>query len=140
MKTVLLLFCIGIFLASCSTNTSPMQIGIDACENCKMTISDARFGAEIVTRKGRIYKFDDIVCLRSYMKSGSIKSSEIESTYLVDYCNPHLLTPISKCILSSSENYGSPMNGNIAAFADNDSAIKHNLEMEGDLILWTKIE
>jgi copper chaperone NosL len=117
-----------------------MQIGIDACESCKMTISDARFGAEIVTRKGRIYKFDDIACLRSYMKSGSIKTSEIESTYLVDYCNPHLLTPVSNCILSSSENYGSPMYGNIASFADKDSAIKYNLQMEGDLVLWNKIE
>jgi copper chaperone NosL len=140
MKTGLIIFCIGICFASCSTNTSPLQIGIDACENCKMTISDARFGAEIITYKGRIYKFDDIVCLRSFMKSGALKSSEIESTYLVDYCNPHLLNPISNCFLSASENYGSPMNGNIAAFADKDSAIKYNLQMEGDLVLWNKIE
>lgn len=140
MKTNLLLLCVVLFFASCSNNTSPMQIGIDACENCKMTISDVRFGAEIVTRKGRIYKFDDIACLLNFTKSGTIKTSEIEATYLVDYCNPHLLTPVSKCILSSSENYASPMNGNIASFADNDSAVKYNLQMEGKLVLWNKIE
>jgi copper chaperone NosL len=117
-----------------------MQIGIDDCENCKMTISDARFGGEIITRKGRIYKFDDIVCLRAFMKDGSIKVSEIEATYLVDYSYPHSLIPVSNCILSSSENYESPMYGNIAAFASKDSADKYNLQMQGEIVLWNKIE
>ncbi len=141
MKIGSLLFLITLYLSSCATKTSPMQVGIDACENCKMTIGDARFGAEIITRKGRIYKFDDIGCLKSYTNDTSnIKTSEIESTYLVDFCSPNTLIPISNCLLSRSEKYGSPMNGNIASFANNDSALKYNHEMQGEIILWSKLE
>lgn len=31
-----------------------------------MTISDGRFGAELITKKGRVYKFDDLRCLINY--------------------------------------------------------------------------
>ena len=31
-----------------------------------MSISDKRFACEIVTEKGRAYKFDDVTCMMSY--------------------------------------------------------------------------
>lgn len=128
------------FLGSCTNEVSPLKIGVDACDNCKMTISDARFGAEIVTRKGRNYKFDDISCLLNFMHGGSLKKTEIEATYLTDYCSPHLLIPVSKCTLSKSEQYGSPMNGNVASFANVDSATFYNGAKEGTILLWNKLE
>ena len=33
-----------------------------------MKISDGKFGAELITSKGRIYKFDDMHCMISYHK------------------------------------------------------------------------
>ena len=46
-------------LSSCSTAPQPIRIGQDNCDFCKMTISDNRFGAEIITKKGKVYIFDD---------------------------------------------------------------------------------
>ncbi|HSN59587.1 MAG TPA: hypothetical protein VLR49_01530, partial [Ferruginibacter sp.] len=40
-------------LSSCSTDPQPLRIGQDNCDFCKMTISDKRFGAEVVTKKGK---------------------------------------------------------------------------------------
>ena len=42
------------FLTGCSTEPLPIRYGQDNCDFCKMTISDHRFGAEIVTKKGKI--------------------------------------------------------------------------------------
>ena len=33
-----------------------------------MVISDKRFGAEILTKKGKVYKFDSIECMHRYHK------------------------------------------------------------------------
>ena len=30
---------------------------------CKMTLVDKKFGAEVVTKKGKVYKFDDLNCM-----------------------------------------------------------------------------
>jgi copper chaperone NosL len=55
-----------VLFSSCSSS-GPEKINLnkDDCHNCKMSISDKRFACEIVTEKGRAYKFDDITCLMS---------------------------------------------------------------------------
>ena len=65
---------ISIGLSSCSTEPEPIRIGKDNCQFCKMTISDKRFGAEIVTKKSKIFKFDDQHCLFYYMNSVGLDS------------------------------------------------------------------
>ena len=38
---------------SCNAGPVPIKPGKDNCQFCKMTISDIRFGAEIITAKGK---------------------------------------------------------------------------------------
>ena len=135
-----LLLAVSIFISSCNRGPEPIKIGVDNCHFCKMTISDEKFGAELITKKGRIYKFDDAICILNYLKTKDVEQSNIKNIYITNYSGNHQLINVNNALLLKSQNLRSPMNGNIAAFADNDSAIKHNLEMEGDLILWTKIE
>ncbi|HRI80568.1 MAG TPA: nitrous oxide reductase, partial [Cyclobacteriaceae bacterium] len=59
-----------LFMAACSTEPEPLQYGKDTCHTCKMTLMDNKFGAEIVTDKGKIYKFDDMSCFLNYYNSG----------------------------------------------------------------------
>ncbi|MGB5288980.1 MAG: hypothetical protein WBN42_10875, partial [Ignavibacteriaceae bacterium] len=47
-------------LASCGSKPEPINYGKDECEFCRMQISDNRYGAELVTDKGKVYKFDSI--------------------------------------------------------------------------------
>jgi len=53
-------------LLSCSTGSQPINYGKDNCDFCKMTIMDQKFGTEIVTKKGKIYKFDSDECMRNF--------------------------------------------------------------------------
>ena len=57
------LFIAIITLVSCTVEEKPIIYGTDDCALCKMLIMDQRYGTEIVTTKGRVYKFDAIECL-----------------------------------------------------------------------------
>ncbi|MFL5807903.1 MAG: hypothetical protein ACJ749_00200, partial [Flavisolibacter sp.] len=50
-------------LNSCSTKPQPFAYGKDVCDDCSMTIMDPKFGGEIITKKGKVFKFDDAHCL-----------------------------------------------------------------------------
>src|ERR1035437_7399087 len=81
------LFSLLSFLSSCTPSFEPMNYGHDACTHCKMTIMDKRFAAEILTKKGKAYKFDDISCLKKYIKEENLPESEL-TVFVADYNNP----------------------------------------------------
>ena len=137
MAPVVLL--LSVSLLSCSTAPQPIQLGTDVCYFCKMTISDARFGAEIVTRKGKFFKFDDAHCLLSYVHSGILDPQDIAGIYLVDFCGDHALTKVETTFLLQSEELRSPMGGNIAAFTSEDSLNKMKEKFNGTVTNWATI-
>ena len=59
------------FITSCTTKPQPIKMG-DACDFCIMGVADNRFGAELITKKGKIYKFDDIHCLIGFIKEKAV--------------------------------------------------------------------
>ena len=124
----LLLFC------SCSRNAQPITIGFDSCEYCKMTISDKRFGGELISPTGKVFKFDDIICLKNFMASQkeSIKSNSL--IYVTDFCGDHKLLNIDKAIMLQSSALNCPMNGHIAAFSSKDSLIQVTITYPGKQI------
>jgi copper chaperone NosL len=103
------------FFSSCNIGPVPLTLGTDDCDFCKMTIADAHYGAEIVTKKGRIYKFDDIHCLLTYLKGNEVSRSDVKNYYLVDF-DSHSLKEASTLFLLKSEELKTPMGGNVAAF------------------------
>ena len=54
---------IAFLLIGCNPKAEKINLGKDQCAECKMTIADPKFGAEIVTKKGKVYKFDDTHCI-----------------------------------------------------------------------------
>jgi copper chaperone NosL len=131
-STLLLMFS----LQSCSSGPQPISFGKDACHFCKMVISDQRFGAEVITDKNKIYKFDDVHCVVSFMKSGTVPSSEIASIYLVDFAEKGKLVKAEESFLLQAEQLRSPMGGNVAAFAIADSMKKFQQELSGVPVNW----
>jgi len=124
VSALILVFVLSVLLTSCNYGPQPLHVGKDNCGFCKMTISDARFGAEIVTDKGKTYKFDDMHCMLSYLKSNILEPREINEIYLTDFSGSHELKKASEMFLLKSEELRSPMNGNIAAFSSKDSLTK----------------
>ncbi|WP_316815725.1 nitrous oxide reductase accessory protein NosL [Pedobacter nyackensis] len=113
---VLLLLSFITLMASCSVEPKPIKVGTDACSFCKMGVVDKRFGAELITKKGKIYKFDDLHCLLAFTKENVEKNADIARMYLVDYEEPHGFIELEKAFLFKSEAFRSPMGSDVAAF------------------------
>lgn len=122
VATGALTFLSVLFLCACSNpGPQPINMNKDACDNCNMTISDPRFACELVTAKGRAYKFDDVSCLIGFKNDNKDITSKA-NYYVNDFLSPNVLTAYDQLSFIEGENVGSPMGGNIAAFSNKDSA------------------
>ncbi len=52
---------------ACGSGPRPLVAGEDSCRYCRMTIEDPRFGAMVLTARGRLETFDSIECLAGYV-------------------------------------------------------------------------
>ena len=126
-------------LSSCSINAEPFSYGKDACSFCKMTIVDPHFGAEVLTKKGKVYKFDDMHCLASFLKSGEVKEADVAQTLAVNYQKENDFIDVNKAVFVVSPQLHSPMNGNAAAFASEQEAQAVINAKGGTVQNWTAI-
>lgn len=125
--------------ASCNVKPVPIKIGTDACSFCKMGIADQRFGAELITVKGKIYKFDDFHCLAEFTKQDEVKQKDIDRMYLVNYQKPHDFIELQKAFLLKSEALRSPMGSNIAAFQTEKALRSASQTAKGSVVQWTSL-
>ena len=96
---------------------APILYGTDSCDYCRMQISDARFGGELVTKKGRAIKFDSIECLLSYYKQASA-ASDVESVWVADVRHPGVLIDATRARFVDLGPGRAPMGRGWAAIAD----------------------
>ena len=105
-------------LAACGPhNPAPIAYNVDTCDYCRMAISDPRFGAELVTRKGRTIKFDSIECLVSYYKQASA-AGDVESVWVADIRHPGVLIDANQAYFVDLGPGRAPMGRGWAAIAD----------------------
>ena len=124
----------------CSTSPQPIRMGQDNCDFCKMTISDNRFGAEIVTKKGKVFKFDDEHCVVAFLDSNKIEQQQIDGIYFTNFSSPHQLINVKEAYFLQSPSLKSPMNGNIAAFNNEDSLVNMLPTFKGNKISWEDMQ
>ncbi len=124
---------------SCNAGPESIKIGKDNCYFCKMTISDIRFGAELVTVKGKIYKFDDTQCLLSFLQSKILDKQEVKEIYLSNYSADHSLIPVKQAFLLTSEQFRSPMHGNIAAFSLEENSNQIAAQLNASKVNWDQL-
>ena len=126
---------------ACASGPQPIKIGKEACAFCKMTISDSRFGAELITNKGKIFVFDDPSCLVSFLhdSQNKINKSEIKASYLTDFIVPHNLILAENAYIIKSESISAPMNGTWVAFSNKDSAESFLIKQTGKFEKWNDV-
>ena len=138
MKTYFL-FIPVILILSCSVKPEPLVMGKDACHTCKMTLVDNKFGAEIVTKKGKVYKFDDVNCMINFSNTGYEPEENIAFWLVEDYANPGKLLNAKQLFYSKSDKIKSPMNGNVSAFEKKEDLEKYNAEWNGVILTWGEL-
>ena len=129
----LVLSCALLF-AGCKPTPEKIYMGKDQCAECKMTIVDPKFGGEIVTRKGRIFKFDDAHCQAAFLERRGVELSDIHKTLFVDYEGEHGFIEVKDVEFVISRSFKSPMGGNAAAFKGKDAARKKSETIEGSRV------
>lgn len=105
-----------LFLVSCHTNPETFQPGKDHCHFCKMGITDTRFGGELITKKGKIYKFDDLICLARFVNQGGEPAENIADTYTVLFQQPNVFTSASQAGFVTDPSLRTPMGSQTAGF------------------------
>ncbi len=129
MKRLIWLSCL--FIIACKPQVSDINYHQDECVFCRMKISDPNFGAELVTSKGKVYKFDSAECMfRQFLNDQQVEYAYVMVT---DYTNPHTLIEAQKATFLVSENLPSPMGGNLSSYESRDTASKMQQEKAGKL-------
>jgi len=125
------------FLISCHTEPQPLVVGKDECYFCKMPVADIKFGGEIITAKGKLYKFDDLGCMINFLKrmTGDKKAEQMLG---VNYNNQKLID-VQKAVFLKNPNLHSPMNSGIAVFASRSEAEPMMKDSASEILTWQQL-
>ncbi|TYA55923.1 nitrous oxide reductase accessory protein NosL [Formosa maritima] len=124
-------------LTSCSVGPQAIDYGSDGCHFCKMTIVDKVHAAEIVTNKGKVYKFDASECMINFMKE--FDASEVKLYLTNVYTEPEILIDATQATFLISKNVPSPMGAFLTAFKNQEEAKQIQTEKEGTLYSWNEL-
>jgi copper chaperone NosL len=107
-----------------------------------MTLADDKFGAELVTAKGKIFKFDDIKCMINFIQSGEAQGNQYAFELVVDYghkADEFDLIPAADAFYVRSSDLNSPMGGGIAAFKDQPEQQAFKNKTSGTTLSWSEV-
>lgn len=137
MKNLLPTIFAVVLLVSCQPSSQPISYGHDECTHCKMSIVEAPFAAELVTKKGKVFKFDAIECMLAYLKEQSDKDFAM---YLVhDYAAPTEWLDATQCEYLVSNELPSPMGGYLSAYSMKQDADRMQAGKGGKTYDWASI-
>lgn len=138
-RSVLFLSLLTILQVSCSVKHEPIRYGTDSCDFCKMLIMDNRYGAEIVTTKGKVYKFDDINCLVLYIDANVSDETTLSHRLVTDYNGTEQMTEVEDAFFIHSEFLRTPMASQVVAFLSEADKNAFLAQSEGKSLSWTEV-
>lgn len=129
---------LALIFSACSTEPEPLIYGKDQCYSCKMTLMDRKFGAELVTSKGKIYKFDDVNCLFNFYNEGTVNKDDYAFKLVIDFSQPEKLINAETARYLKSPGIKSPMASEVAAFESSNPTLK--AEWNATEFGWSELE
>lgn len=100
-------------VSACSIEPRKVHYGEDACNFCKMIAVDQRYGAELVTDKGKNYIFDSVECMINYKNQH--KDVNFPIIMVTPITTPDRLARASECKYLITKDLPSPMGANLSA-------------------------
>ena len=139
MKYSLIVLWMFVSLMACNPKgPEPILLNKDACTGCKMSVSEGKFATELVTDKGRVYKFDDIQCMKDYIEANP--DLVLEKFYVGDYSKDNELIDATQAWYVQHEEIRSPMGGHTAAFSDKNAAAELAAQLKVNVNSWDEIQ
>ncbi|SHF69775.1 copper chaperone NosL [Arenibacter palladensis] len=138
VKYSIVVFMFLMLVTSCNVGPKPIAYGSDGCHFCRMTIVDRQHAAEIVTDKGKVFKFDSSECMMNHLKD--IDQKQVALYLVNDYNQPGELINATKATYLISERIPSPMGEFLTAFKTEQAAVDALMTYEGDLLTWEQLK
>jgi copper chaperone NosL len=139
IQNITILLLVFIFL-SCGIEPEPINYGKDLCAHCNMKIMDKRYGAELVSSKGKVFKFDSGECLIEYINQDNLTDINNGLTLVTDFNNPGNLIKTSEAVFIISQKLPSPMGAFLTAFSSKGDAQKKVDELGGEVFNWSSVK
>lgn len=137
MKRLFTFLILSCLVLACTPKQEAIAYGENDCSFCKMTIVDKIHGAEFVTTKGKVYKYDAVECMVRTLIDW--EGPEIE-LYLVNHFEtPAELIDARKATFLISKELPSPMGGFLTAFKTDGAAQNALAEYGGVLYNWEEL-
>ena len=127
----------ALLLAGCKVEPEPIVYGSDACHFCRMTIVDQTHAAQLVTAKGKQFKYDAIECLVNNLPAWQVE--DIGLLLVADYPNPGKMVEVETATFLISEEIRSPMGANLSAFAERSASENAQRQHGGQLFNWDEL-
>jgi copper chaperone NosL len=127
-----------LLVSSCKVEPEEINYGKDGCHFCMMTIIDRQHASEMVTAKGKAFKYDAIECLINDLKKRD--DSEIALILTSDYNNPGTLISAESATYLISEAIPSPMGAFLSAFSNKAEAETVKSAKGGRLYSWQEVK
>ncbi|WP_299334588.1 nitrous oxide reductase accessory protein NosL [uncultured Psychroserpens sp.] len=137
MKRICLLLIVSLALA-CSKIPEPIVYGADMCNFCQMTIVTKTHAAQMVTDKGKQYKFDAIECMIHFLqdKQDLLSKSQL---LITDYKTPGTMIDAKTAGYLVSSKITSPMGANLSGFNSIDTAKQTINDDQANYYDWERI-
>ncbi len=139
MKKLITTFSLLSLLIFTSCNIQPQKIvyGKDACHFCRMNIVEQLHAAQLVTAKGKAYKFDAAECMINYLEE--IEPDQIGLLLVTDYNNPRVLIDATTATHIISKNIPSPMGAYLSAVSTREEALELQKNKDGEIFTWDEL-
>jgi len=126
-------------ILSCTVDKADISYGEEVCSHCQMVIMDNRYGAELVTEKGKIYKFDAMECLINFKFDNPEIAKALNSEWTNVHDDPKSLFDASNCVYLRSPELPSPMGMYINAYKTLEAAEKVKESHGGVIYNWNEL-
>ena len=136
---ILIIVVLNIISLSCGSSTEPINYGHDECDFCRMLITDNRYGAELVTDKGKVFKFDEVGCLIEYAIVKNLIGDANQQFLVTDFSKPETFLDATKAFYVENENFRSPMGLNVSAFNDETASQNFISDNGGNKLNWIEV-
>jgi copper chaperone NosL len=123
---------------ACGGGPRALVPGQDACNYCRMSIDDVRYGALVETAKGKIETFDSIECLASYVTSLPADAAP-RRVLVADFDHPDVWLEAASARFLHEGSLKSPMGRELAAFPADSAPASLAARFGGRTIAWSEV-
>ncbi|MBI1978191.1 MAG: nitrous oxide reductase accessory protein NosL [Candidatus Omnitrophica bacterium] len=133
----LVLICITVGCNAYREDEPPkIRFGEDACDECRMIISEERSSASSLDSGGMVLKYDDIGCMILNHRAQAVAPKR---SWVHDHETGKWIEA-EKALYVFSEDFHTPMAYGIRAFSDEEVASRLAGERKGRVLLWDELK